>query len=64
MLKLYDNLSKYKIDTSVFDLMNYCKCFDDILDMFFITDKWYKERERFLNREEGKELLHLYKKYC
>lgn len=31
--------------------------------MFFETDKWYKDRNKYLNSNEGKELYELYLKY-
>ena len=56
-------MDDYKLDTTMFDLENYCDCLKDLLEMFFKPDTWYKAREKYLNREEGKECLNLYLKY-
>ena len=63
IIKEYNNLEDYKIDTTLYDLQQYCDNLNDILEMFFEKDKWYNERKKYLNSEEGKELYNIYKKY-
>ncbi len=64
IIKLYNNMDNYELDTSLFSLEDYCINLNDILEMFFETDKWYREREKYLNREEGKLEYNIYLKYA
>ena len=59
----YDNGDCF-IDVLLYDLLNYCDNLKDLLEMFFEKDKWYKMREKYLHREEGKYNYNLYLKYC
>lgn len=67
--KIEDIIGKYDngdcfIDVLLYDLLNYCDNLKDLLEMFFEKDKWYKLREKYLHREEGKYNYNLYLKYC
>ena len=63
IIGLYNNLDNYKIDTTLYNLQQYCDYLKDILEMFFETDKWYSDRNKYLKSNEGKELHELYLKY-
>ena len=60
IIKLYNNMDNYEFDTILFDLEDYCDCLNDLLEMFFETDKWYREREKYLNSGEGKLEYNIY----
>ena len=64
IIKLYNNMDNYEFDTILFDLEDYCDCLNDLLEMFFETDKWYREREKYLNSGEGKLEYNIYLKYA
>lgn len=64
IIKLYNNMDNYELDTSLFGLEDYCINLNDILEMFFETDTWYRKREKYLNREEGKLEYNIYLKYA
>jgi len=42
----------------------YCASLQDILEMFFETEKYTSTRKKFLEREEGKENKIILEKYC
>ena len=64
VIKLYNNMNNYELDTSLFGLEDYCTNLNDILEMFFETDTWYREREKYLNSEEGRTEYNIYLKYA
>lgn len=58
------NLDNYNLDCTLFYFEYYLDRLDDLLDMLFESEKWYQDRNRYLNSEEGTNLYNLYKKYC
>lgn len=64
-IKLEDviNISNRK-SPIMYYLSWYCDRLQDVLEMFFETENYLKTREKFLEREEGKETKLILEKYC
>ena len=63
VIKLFDNMEHYKTDTVLYDIQQYCDYIQDILEMFYESDKWFNERKKYLKSVEGNNELCVYEKY-
>lgn len=78
IIKVIEKNNTYLEDIKLIDVINikdrkspimyylswYCDSLQDILEMFFETEKYIKTRKIFLEREEGKENKLVLEKYC